>query len=204
MKHLKILSLGLVAAAALMAFVGASTASATVLSGASGNLPAGTVIDANVEGTAVLHAGITNVECTAGTVKGTTSNAGSATETVKGTTSEVTFSNCNCSPIKVSNGTLEIHAIEGSNGNGTLTGSSFTAEITCKTIFGNVTCVYATGNGNDLGTLTGSNNLGDKTATMDINAILTRSGGSSLCAAEAEWLANYLVSTPDTLNVTKE
>jgi hypothetical protein len=202
MKHLKILGLGLMAAAALMAFVGAGTASATVLSNATGNMKVGEEIHAVIEPgtTAELEAGFITVTCTAGTIKGTISNAGSNTTTVSGTTSAVTFSSCNCEPITVTNGSLEIHYISGTKG--TLTASGFTATVPCNTIFGKVTCKYITGNNKDMGILTGSKETG-ATATMDVETALTREEGSSeLCNASATWKAKYIVTTPDELNVT--
>jgi len=97
------------AATALMAFVGASTVSATVLCKTPGTgsptgttcpanqaYPAGTEIHAVTEGNIVLTAGneFTEITCKKGTIKGKTLNEGSATETVKGEVEKWTFEEC--------------------------------------------------------------------------------------------------------------
>ena len=99
MKYVKTLSLAAVAAAALMAFVGASTASATVLCKTPGTgSPTGTVcpageaypketeVHAVSEGNVVLTTGseFTEITCKKGTVIGKAGDEGSATETVTG------------------------------------------------------------------------------------------------------------------------
>jgi hypothetical protein len=209
MKYLKMLGLAAVAAMALTAFLGASSASATTLTctnppGTKVVCPKGTVIIASVEKTesATLTGGLT-ITCSEGEVNGSTSNEGSSTETVKGTTSAVTFvlSSCtNCTTVSVTNGSLEIHTDEEgvTNGNGTLTGSGFTAHLVC---FG-VTCNYSTGNNRDLGTVKGSSTTGG-TATFKIGAELALDSGSSfLCGSgNATWEGSYVVTSPDWLDI---
>jgi hypothetical protein len=206
MKYLKRLGLAVIVATALGAVCGVGSASATVLcktnlttgcAAAGWSYPAGTELVATLEGTATWTGGIT-VTCTEERIKGSTSNAGGATETVSGNTSEVviTIPSCvNCSTMTVTNGFLEIHHIAGT-GNGTLTASGFTTHFVC---FG-ITCNYVTGNNNDIGTLTGSGTTGS-TATMDINMITTLDSGSSfLCgSSNALWEGSYKVTTPDSL-----
>src|SRR6478752_1498045 len=114
MKYAKTLGLAAVAAAALMVFLGASTASATVLCATEPveGSPAtkGTVCPANfaypagTEFHAVLDPGTVskttsetfNSECKKSTIKGKTENEGSATETVGITVEALTFEECNC------------------------------------------------------------------------------------------------------------
>jgi len=104
MKYVKMLGLAAVAAAALMAFVGASTASATVLCKTAGTgsptgttcpanqaYPAGTAITAVNKGTVKLDTTFKTIECSGSEVKGSTSNEGSATETVTGPEGTLTF-----------------------------------------------------------------------------------------------------------------
>jgi hypothetical protein len=207
MRVLKILGLAAVVATALMALGGAGSASATTLTCTNANgevvrCNVGTEIDASIEGSLTLTGGLT-ISCTEGTVESQIENAGNSTETVSGATSKVTFNlpSCNnCSTITVTNGTLELHTDkEGvQNGNGTLTGSGFTAHLVC---FG-VTCNYASGGNNGLGTLTGSSTTGG-TAILDINTTLLREkeGSSFLCGGNAAWEGSYKVTSPDWLDV---
>ena len=135
MKYVKMLGLASVAVAALMAFVGSSTASATVLCTVEGTNKAGeptgttcpaneaykggTKIHAEFEATAEvpkakLTTSFQNIECEVSTVAGETINEGSATETVKGIVTALTFEKCNCEVKVLKNaagnfGELEIH-----------------------------------------------------------------------------------------------
>jgi hypothetical protein len=199
MKHVKMLGLAAVAAAALMAFVGASTASATVLC-ANNSSPCnsvyktGTKIEASVEGTAVLTTNFKNIECTESTVSGKTENESGAT--IEGKVSTLTFKSCNCEVKVLKAGSLSIAWTSGSNGTLRSSGAEITAE--CESAFGNVHCIYATNN-TDLGTLTGGT-----TAKMDISsADIPRLPTNFLCDETANWDANYKVTSPDSLFVAK-
>jgi hypothetical protein len=198
MKYVKMLGLAAVAAAALMAFVGAGTASATTLTGEGGAiLKSGTTIHAIFEATekvpkATLTTSFKNIECAKSTVQGKTTNeTGTA---VTGSVSTLTFEECNCEVKVLKTGTLSITWTEKTNG--TLTSSGAEVTASCSTIFGNVHCIYAT-SATHLGTLTGGT-----TATMDIeSAGIPRLTTNSLCDTEANWDAHYKVDIPDTLNV---
>jgi len=216
MKYVKMLGLAAVAAAALMAFVGASTASATVLCKTTGTgsptgttcpanqaYPAGTEIHAVNEGNAVLTGPETTVliTCTISTVKGSTENEGSNTETVKGPIEKLTFENCGAgvTVTVLKPGKLEVHWIEGTH-DGTLTSSG--AEVTTVTpsIFGNVHCIYTTTN-SDIGKLTHSS-TDTNAATMEAeHAPLQQLSTSGLCPSQAFWDAKYEVTTPKPLFV---
>lgn len=214
MKYVKMLGLAAVAAAALMAFVGVSTASATVLcttaegSGATTGTTCaagwaekeGQEIHAISEGTTTLTTSFKNIECKKSTVAGKLANEGSATETVKGNIETLTFEECNCEVNVLQKGELEIHWIEGTH-NGTLTGNKSVITTQCSTIFGAVHCIYTTSN-THLGTLTGSATTG-KTATLDVEGknIPLFEPTSSLCPEKSAWDAKYEITTPDTLNV---
>src|SRR5512144_2251569 len=120
MKYIKMLGLAAVAAAALMAFVGASSASATVLCktsvvGTGGICPTGWGYSGEIHGVAEVPpvlTGTINIECEESTVQGNaTEGTGSPTETPNGAITTLTFTgNCNCEVVVVKNGTLEIHA----------------------------------------------------------------------------------------------
>lgn len=209
MKYLKMLGLAVVAAAAVMAFVGAGSASATTLtctnpegSGTKVVCPAGTEIVATAESSLLLKAGFANITCTESTVGGKTSNAGSSTETVKGAIETLTFNGCNATVTVIKKGTLEIHThTEGvTNSIGTVTGAG--SEVTVSTL--GVSCVYGTSN-TDIGTLTGSPHTTSTgvgpTATFDINANLPKISGGFACASPAAWEGKYKITKPDWLDV---
>lgn len=205
MKYIKMLGLAMLAAAALTAIAGASTASATVLCkvtpGAGAvcpkgqDYPAGTAVHADNEANVILHAGFADITCTASTVGGKTSNTGGAAETVKGALETLTFTGCGSATVTVlQKGTLEIHHISGTH-DGTVTSNG--AEVTVS-LFG-VHCVYGTVN-TDIGRLT-STPGGASESTFDISAKIPRISGSFLCVNNAEWTGNYKVTTPKPLHV---
>lgn len=200
MKYVKMLGLAAIAAAALMAFVGASSASATTLTSPAGTVYAGKIKAVSETEKPTLTGGFKNVECENSEVAGEVKNKGSETETVSGPVNTLTFTgNCTCKVVVLENGTLEIHTIAGTH-NGTLTSTGAKVTVNCEnTIFGTVHCIYVT-NATDLGTLTGSSTTGG-TATMDITAEIPRESTNVLCAEEAVWHAKYLVTEPDFLDV---
>jgi len=224
MKYLKMLGLAAIAAGALMAFVGAGTASATTLTctepaGTKVTCKTGTVIKAASEGHAILDNSILgNIECNS-TVEGPTSNEGSSSTTVSGSISKggLTFTNCTSAVVAVlKEGTLEIHTeytkeADGhetqnlaSTNNGTLTSSG--AEVTVEKA--GFHCIYGTSS-TDIGTLTGSTTVAKAkgvetaTATLDIAASVPRVGGRSgaFCGGSAPWTGSYIVNSPDWLDV---
>jgi len=125
MKYLKILSLSAIAAAAVMAFVGAGTASATTVCTlgtttapcGSGETPySGKIVAHLVPGTTAVLSGTLKVECTSSTVEGETNSAG------EGSITNATWSNCtNCPEIKALNLPWKAHATTGTAPNGTMT-----------------------------------------------------------------------------------
>ena len=201
MKYIKVIGLAAMAMA-LMAFVGAGTASATTLDNGSGTmLEPGASIDASLSGSAEL----TNTEgtqvldtCTTGTIEGVTTNTGSSTETVRGdvTTENLTWANCTNPTKTLQGGELEIHWIEGTS-NGTVTGTTF--EVTVS-VFG-VSCTYGLTNNDTMvhvGTLNGS----DTAPSIAINTSVPKRVGGFLCPSSAKWKATYNVTTPTGLTVT--
>jgi hypothetical protein len=201
MKYLKILGLTAVAAMALMAFLGASSASATVLCKTTQNVcaekwdyPAGTRIEAIVLNTVLLKAGIEDT-CTKGVANGITANTGSDTETVHGEIAELTFENCTCPVTVIKKGELEIH-YEG-EGKGTLTGKGSEVTVNCA----GVTCTYGTAaGGTDLGTLDEPANSTSDTK-MTISASLPKLAGGFFCASTGTWTGEYTVTKPVPLYV---
>lgn len=194
MKHVKILGLAAVAAMALMAFV-ASSASATVLTSPAGTkLPAGTVIEATLNGSAVLEetTGPTLDTCTASTVSGKTSaESGTPLTGNIETLDWGTELSCTAPTHTLVNGSLSVEATSG--GNGTLSGSG--SKVTVG-IFG-LSCIYGTGTGTALGTVTGGN-----PATVTINAVINLIEGGIGCPKTTRWTATYTVTKPNPLFIS--
>jgi len=201
MKYVKMLGLTAMAAMAVMAFVGAGTASATELYKGAETVKSGTTIDASLTGSATLTTtdGTVLDTCKAGTVKGKITNAGSSTSTVTGSIEELHWTECTEPTVTLNKGGLEVHHIGGLDGSVTAIPNPHTgllSEVTVNTtIFGS--CVFTIANGTSIGTLTGSTT---GNATFDINAVATRKSG--LCPVSAKWVGTYLVTEPKPLHVT--
>jgi hypothetical protein len=186
MKHLKMLGLFAMAAAALMAFAG--SASAATLTSPTGSEYTG-ALSASLEGSALLKAGFAEITCTTGTVAGsiTTNNETHAT----GPTSSVAFSNCGSATVTTlsSTGTLTIakgtHAVSGTG-------------IEVTTAVAGTSCVYGLGAGTALGTASNTVVSGSDRVTLAISAKLPKISGGFLCASPAAWTASYVVTSPAT------
>lgn len=209
MKYAKMLGLAVMAAMALSAIAGASTASATELcsvnaAGCSGGTmyPAETVVSAQLKTGAVaeLTSPITNVTCKKSTTSGKTTTTGSATETVLGQITALTFTECTdtagekCTAEAVNlpyKG--EIHAT--GSGNGTLTVSSSGkgnpgATVVCGLV---INCTFSTA-------LASLSVTGGNPALAVANKIgLNLAGG--ICPTEAHWDSQYEVTAPKPLFV---
>jgi len=182
MKHLKMLGLFVMTAAALMAFVGSASAAGTFTA------PSGTVyigqFSATLEGSSLLKAGFAEITCTTGTIAGkfTTNNE----EHVTGPITSIGFSSCGSSTVDTinNNGTLTINK---SNTEVTGTGTEITY------FAGGVSCVYGFGALTSLGRA--SNTASG--VTLALKAKLTTLGKQSiLCATQPEWTANYIITVP--------
>jgi len=206
MKCLKIFGLAAVAAIALMAFLGASSASATVLcktTPVSNSCPfswdysAGTALHLTIENTIHFVAGPIDDTCTEFTTKGTTATTGSATTTVSGNFQVIKLT-CTCPTNITAFGSFEIHWISGTH-NGTLTGKGTKYEITCS----GITCEYGTAaTGTHLGTVTASA-TSTSAATIDIDAELGKEGGGFLCPVVGELSGNFWITEPKPLYIAQ-
>jgi hypothetical protein len=191
MKHIKMLGLAVVAAAALMALVGASTASAAALYSGATKQGVGTKIEST--GTnAVLKAGFATITCGHSEVDGKVENAGGVGVPVSGAINRLTFTECNATVNVLKRGELIVHHIAGSD-DGTVTSKG--AEVTVSTA--GTSCTYGTPNATHIGVLTGGS-----PATLHASASLTRIAGGFLCANPATWTATYTVSTPNPAHIT--
>ncbi|HET8813388.1 MAG TPA: hypothetical protein VFM51_00345 [Solirubrobacterales bacterium] len=183
-------------AAAAIAIVGASSASATTLE------VGGVTRNEAITFTASLKAGTSLVTkargeeefvlatCTGSHLRGQTTNPYSNT-TVKGPLTELTFSNCPRLVTVHNPGTLEIHYIPGEHTNGTVYWEHTTVTIRVP-ILGYVLCPPA--ETTHVGTLTG---VSSGQATLHISAGINCSYFGSIT-----WEATYLVTTPDGLGLS--
>lgn len=192
MKHVKMLGLAAAAAAALMAIVGAGSASADRLCSqnqtpceAANVMPAGTIYTATLkEGTEMKwSAGFSNIRCTSSSVElEQTSAGGGAGVGVEYKVKSLSFGGCNSTFNVIALGAGRISYT--SEMSGSIAGSGTRLEI----VAGTTKCFYG-------GEITeGLNVTGGAPATaMVINVKLARETGSSaLCANPAKWNAEYV------------
>jgi hypothetical protein len=200
MRYVKALGLATVVAAALMGFVGSSTASATTLTKETGGiLTTGSEVHIVNEGLVTLTASPLTNECTESTIKGeVTKETGAAVEVKIDT---MTWGGCPCEVKTVTGGTLTITVI-GTGPDGTVAMKNTEITFACETSFGSAHCIFkANATGTTLGTLTGSKTTG-ATATMDVESGEFPSQKKGfLCAEKARLDGKWKISTPDVLNV---
>jgi len=204
MKYLKMIGLPAVAAMVLMAFVGAGTASATVLCStnvapcpAGQKWPTGTELRFTVRpggaGVWTTTSGEPFAKCPEGEIRGKITNSGSATETVQTSVEASGFTwpgaeEC-IKTVTVEGGTLELHTIVGTN-NATVTVSGF--KITFNTIFFG-SCTYGFGTGADFGDLTAN---GSGSAILDINTVFVKKEGGFICPESLKWTEQFTQEKP--------
>ncbi len=201
MKYLKMLGLAAVAAAALMAFAGAGTASAdeicTEKANAENMCPTGKLIE-KIEGSLTGSAKLENTKgetldtCTSGTVKITNINAahgnktGTASVTGDVPPEDITWGSagtpCTFPTVTIKGGTTD--ATPATGGGTTVTATE--AQVTINTVlFGS--CVYGVGTGIDLGTVAQGGN------TLAINTAVTKISGFA-CPETTKWVATYNIT----------
>ena len=193
MKHVKMLCLGALAVMALVAFVGAGTASATEIY-SSGSTYSGSIKATLKGGTARLTStsGTLLDTCTGGEVAGKIEKQGAA-ETASGKITSLTWTGCTEPTKTLVNGELEIHHITGTT-NGTVTGKNSVVEVN-TTIF-EIPCEYTVGSALDLGNMVGSTT---SNATLNINVVVPAK--NSFFCPDARWEAEYAVTNPTNLYV---
>ena len=194
MKYLKIFGSAAVAAMALMAFVGAGSASATVLCKVTAT-PCGSVN--HVSGTTLtFHSTHVELKSTGGSFQSTCkkstvstgTSTGGANETVKGNVENFNLTWGECSePVEtLKGGLLEVHDIKGTD-NGTVTASGFKVKV----VIAGVPCHYSAGAATDLGVVTGG-----ATTTLHLNAVVGEVTPSFFCPDDAIWTGSYVSTTP--------
>jgi hypothetical protein len=202
MRYLKMFGLAVVAAVVAMAFVGAGSASATVVCkttpvntdcGVSWEVITNQSVEASSEEkTSVVFedtSGHSVSTCGNGGYKGMLTNSGSKTETARGFTEEFTFSGCVAAVKVIMPGTFEIHANDSNQG--TFTGSEMYVTVS-STLTGS--CVYGTSGTLPIGTMQGG-----KIATFNLNAAFEKTEGGFACPASVRWTATYKITKPENL-----
>ena len=202
MKCLKALGLASVTAMALTAFLGAGSASATVLCTTT-STPCGTGwhvdrlefgLRAGTSSRLRSTSGFLEATCTGSSFVATKTVTGSSTSTSRSavTAANLTWSNCAQTTDTLEGGELEIHQISGTD-NGTVGAGGF--RIT--TVIGGLGCIYGAGIGIDLGKLTGGFDT-----ILDIEAVLLKQPGSAfLCQSNVVWEAEYTLTNHNAVYV---
>jgi len=200
MRYAKMLALAAVAAGALMAFIGAGTASATVLCSTTADpcptgqdVLAGTVVDLSSTGSTVLTdtSGETTLDtCTVSTLKGKTTNTGGTTETVEIGVETLSWEKCTFPTKTLKTADLEVHKIA-TTSNGTVTAGG-TFEVTINTIFFG-SCIYGVTKGTSIGDLT----EGKPAIFHATKAVAEKfSGSAAACPETSLWTSTYTVTEP--------
>ena len=200
MKYLKTLGLLAIAAAALMAFSAAASAT-TLTSPAETKVEVGAKLHGeNEKGHVKLANPIANIECSS-TVEGEITNAGGPGTSVVGKITTLDFTGCTNSwhVTSLASGTLTL--TWKANNEGSLSSSGAKVDTTRL----GVTCVYETNN-TAIGTATDSTAT-SATATLHVNASIPINGAESsgLCGTgNASWSGSYILTKPDPLFFDKE
>ncbi len=200
MRYLKILGLAAVAAAALMAFAGAGTASADELcteAAVESMCPEGKLLT-TLE---VSQVGSSNLKTTGGTTLATCSGAslhiggitqGSGVSPIVADEVEIGWSGCSTTFDTLTGGTVKFEA----GGGGGTTVTSIGAEWT-TTLFG-VSCTYGTGaTGTDLGEIGTS-------GSVSFSKTISKTAGSGLCPSTAKWEAAFQVTNHSAFHYVAE
>jgi hypothetical protein len=191
-KYVKILGLAAIAAATMIATLGAETASGTALcedsqtTNCTSHVALGTSVRFSAEESIKLLGpfGLIIDTCTESNVEGpTTSPGGSAGVAVSGEVKVLTFAKCTRTTTVGTKSTLSVQNIAGTD-NGTVTSSG--ATVTVHEIPGFGTCSFVTEN-TSIGTLTGSLT----TPTFDISATIPSE--TSGCPS-GTWSGKYVYS----------
>jgi hypothetical protein len=200
MKYIKMLGLAAVVAGAFMAFVGAGSASATVLcttntTPCTSKVPAGTEITSMLkEGKAVLTAGFGKLECATSEVNGHTKTTGEGGSEggASGPITTLAFGSCNGTVETLATGNLSLAWTSGMNGN--LTASEFSVH----TVIAGVSCKYG-GTVSEKITFTG----GAPAVIKAEEAPIPKTEGGFLCGNPAHWTATYEVTSPNPLYLSE-
>jgi hypothetical protein len=196
MKYVKMLGFAAIAAAALMAFAGAGTASATVLCSttvetcpSAQRWPITTLNFSLLSGASLewVNEGETLQTCKGASMKMDMTNAGNSTSTVEASTTSPTFSQCTTPNTFTKWGGVEIHRIGGTS-NGTMTAAGEFGWTFNTVFFGS--CLYGWEKGGVIGTL-----LEGKPAVLELNTAIHKLSGSAFACPENGTLKGSLTLT---------
>jgi hypothetical protein len=205
MKPLKMFGAAVTAAVALLAFVGAGSATATVLCSAN-EVPCSEIqqwpvatpqqwsLKAGTKAVFRLTGGTALVECAVAELSGAIANPGNANETVKVEVEQqgATWEGCPLEKRTLAGGELEYHDIQGTF-NGTVVAKKFVTTLFTST-FGS--CAYGYGEGANIGTLKGGAD-----PIIAVNSVIGRVAGGLLCPATIKWTAEYTLTAPVTTSL---
>jgi len=214
MKYLKMLGLAAVAAAALMAFAGAGTASAkegvlcsTTSNPCNSKWAIGTVLDFSLKsGTSAQLTNAATGESldtctgTGTTVKGDLTANPDATGTATGEITSLEWKTCTFPTTTIERGKLKVERIAGTS-NGTVYADA-EIRVTINTVFFG-SCVYGVKAGADIGTITEGIGTGALFKANKVAAVRL-TGGEAVCPENANWTAEYVLTEPSntTLSVS--
>jgi len=204
MKYLKLLGLAAVAAAALTAFVGPSTASAnTVLCHTTVTTGCGAAgwhwgVGAEVDFSAA-SGGTARLTDTSGFIAVATCTGGTFQWILTRTTtpkwhvlaSDLTWSGCSQTTDTLTGGELEIAHIAGTH-NGTVTANGFAVTVP----FGSATCAYGFTAAKDIGTFVPSANGLDGSLSINVGvSLIAAHSSASGCPSSCKWITTYTQTT---------
>jgi hypothetical protein len=208
MRHLRTISLAAFVIAALVACVGAGSASATALCKVDSEVesmcpeaslyPAETELSATLKAGTVskLSAGFGTVECKEAKIGGKTIAKGGTEETVKVGGSAFTFGKCNATVSTVETPDFTLHYRIGFGGTrGYLTMDFVKFSVTS----GEVSCTYGAAE------IKGESLMAVKGEPGELRAEAVEFPlveGSFLCASPAKWTATYTVNAPNPISVS--
>jgi hypothetical protein len=204
MKYVKMLGLAAVVAAALMAVVGAGTASATVVcktstSPCTSKMAVGEEITASLKSsTAKLEAGFAEINCTTSTIAGKITNAGGSGVEVQGNVTGLTFGGCGTATVTVkeSGGVKAKLGLTYTSGvNGSL---KVTELVGVAVKVGSTECTYGGEISSGL-SANGSTSPTTNATEVASAAPIPKTAGGILCANPSKWTAEYNVTSPSPL-----
>jgi hypothetical protein len=201
MKYLKMLGLAAVAAGALMAFVGAGTASATTIEvkGVPQNQSVTILASLHANTSAILkdEFGTTTDTCTTSEVHLETTSPFTKPheEEIDGKVGTLKFGGCSHTTHVLKNGLIYLKWETGTT-HGIVTSSG--AEVTVNSTFFGASAICKTGTGTQIGTLTGATSAQNPTAHATIHVNATISCG---ILGNSKWTGAYSVTTPTDLGV---
>jgi len=207
MKHLKMLGLAAVAAAALTVIFAAGSASATVLckeyetpcpvaSLYAAGLTVSAALEAGGSSTLKITGGEAITVCKSSTMSTKTKNAGGKGELVEGEGSTLSLKECSATTTVITAGQFSIEYVpsQPTETRANLWISSLGISVN---LFG-VTCTYGGGK-NYLGTMTSGAPAG-----LDVKTTLTKTAGGFVCPGDVTWEGNYKITAPEDLNFKEE